>query len=82
MIFHQNWSFLTLTILGKLLERIWEDLFAMYKYMDNIWITKEEAVLKRIKVDKSPGPDQVHPLAIWEAQEEIEDALAKIFASF
>lgn len=54
----------------------------MYKYMDNIWITKEEAVLKRIKVDKSPGPDQVHPLAIWEAQEEIEDALAKIFASF
>lgn len=46
-------------------------------------ITREEvsAVLKCIKVDKSPGSDQVHPQILWEAREEIAEALAEIFAS-
>jgi len=32
-------------------------------------------------VDKSPGPDQAHPPILWEAREEIAQALAEIFAS-
>ena len=38
-------------------------------------------VLKRIKVDKSPGPDEVYPRTLWEAREEIAGPLAEIFES-
>ena len=38
-------------------------------------------VLKRIKVDKSPGPDEVYPRTLWEAWEEIEGPRAAIFDS-
>ncbi|WP_221627757.1 hypothetical protein, partial [Proteus mirabilis] len=38
-------------------------------------------VLKRIKVDKSPGPDQVYPRTLWEAREVIAGPLAEIFVS-
>ena len=46
-------------------------------------ITREEvsATLKCIKMDKSPGSDQVHPQILWEAREEIAEAFAEIFAS-
>ena len=36
-------------------------------------------VLKRIKVDKSPGPDEVCPRTLWEAWEEIAGSRAAIF---
>ncbi|XP_072434162.1 sodium leak channel NALCN isoform X3 [Chiloscyllium punctatum] len=38
-------------------------------------------VLKSIKVDKSPGPDQVYPRTLWEAREVIAGPLAEIFVS-
>ncbi|XP_072415582.1 phosphatidylethanolamine N-methyltransferase isoform X1 [Chiloscyllium punctatum] len=44
----------------------------------------EEEVLdvsKRVKVDKSPGPDQVYPRTLWEAKEVIAGPLAEIFVS-
>eukprot|EP00061_Rhincodon_typus_P018153 g47207.t1 len=37
-------------------------------------------VLECIKVDKSPGPDQINPRTMQEAREEIVGALADIFA--
>lgn len=37
-------------------------------------------VIKRIKVNKSPGDDQVLPRTLWEAREEIVETLAEIFA--
>ena len=36
-------------------------------------------VLKRIKVDKSPGPDEVNPRSPWEAREEIAGPLTELF---
>ena len=36
-------------------------------------------VLKRIKVDKSAGPDEVYSRTLWEAREEIAGPLAEIF---
>ena len=46
-------------------------------------ITEKEVlvVLKRLKVDKSPGPDEVYPKSLWEAREEIAGPLAEIFES-
>ena len=38
-------------------------------------------VLKRVKVDKSPGPDEVYPRTLWEAWEEIAGPQAAIFES-
>eukprot|EP00061_Rhincodon_typus_P007391 g29046.t1 len=51
--------------------------------LKNVHITEEEVLdaLKRIKVDKSPGPDQVHPEALWEAREGIAGPIALIFVS-
>eukprot|EP00061_Rhincodon_typus_P005124 g24250.t1 len=51
--------------------------------LDCIHITRDEefAAMKCIKVDKSPGPDQVRPRMLWDAREEIAEALAEIFAS-
>eukprot|EP00061_Rhincodon_typus_P004849 g23569.t1 len=48
-----------------------------------IHITEEEVldVLKHIKVDKSPGPDQVYPRTLWEARELIAGPLAEIVVS-
>ena len=47
----------------------------------SVHITEEEVleVLKCIKVDKSPGPDEVYPRMLWEAREEIAGPLAEIF---
>eukprot|EP00061_Rhincodon_typus_P015029 g42476.t1 len=45
---------------------------------------KKEVVLgllKRIKLDKSPGPDVIYPRLLREAREEIAGALTKIFIS-
>jgi len=38
-------------------------------------------VLKHIKVDKSPGPDEMYPRTLWEAREGITGPLAEIFES-
>ena len=38
-------------------------------------------VLKCIKVDKSPGHDEVYPRTLWEAWEEIAGPRAAIFES-
>ena len=44
----------------------------------NVHITEKVVleVLKRIKVDKTPGPDEVYPRTLWEAREEIAGPLA------
>ena len=49
----------------------------------SVHITEKEVleVLRRIKVDKSPGPDDVYPRTLWEAREEIAGPLAEIFES-
>ena len=49
----------------------------------NVHITEKEVleVLKRIKVHKPPGPDEVYPRTLWEAREEIAGPLAEIFES-
>ncbi|XP_062923290.1 uncharacterized protein LOC134356332 [Mobula hypostoma] len=49
--------------------------------METVQIEKEEvlAVLRKIKVDKSPGPDRVFPRTLKETSVEIAGALAEIF---
>ena len=49
--------------------------------MDEISITTEEVLkkLQKLKIDKSPGPDAVHPRLLKELAEEISPALACIF---
>ena len=44
-------------------------------------ITKEKVLgkLKRLKVDKSPGPDGLHPRILKEIAEEIVEALVVVF---
>ncbi|XP_067869988.1 uncharacterized protein [Heterodontus francisci] len=51
--------------------------------LEHINITKEDVLeaLKHIKVDKSPGPDQVYPRMLWEAKVETAGVLAEIFVS-
>eukprot|EP00061_Rhincodon_typus_P007414 g29088.t1 len=51
--------------------------------LDHVHITREEvfATLDRIKVDKSPVPDQVLSQTLWEARKEKAEALADIFTS-
>eukprot|EP00061_Rhincodon_typus_P007397 g29059.t1 len=51
--------------------------------LKNAHITEEVMldVLKCIKVDKFPGPDQMYPRTLWEAGEEIAGTLAEIFVS-
>eukprot|EP00061_Rhincodon_typus_P017388 g46064.t1 len=38
-------------------------------------------LLKSIKVDKSPGPDDIYPMLLRKAREEIAVAVTKIFVS-
>ena len=38
-------------------------------------------VLKGIKIDKSPGPDEVYPRTLWKTREEIVGPRAEIFDS-
>eukprot|EP00061_Rhincodon_typus_P018473 g47652.t1 len=51
--------------------------------LKNVHFREEEVldILKRIKVDKSLGPDQVYPRALQEAKEVIAGPLAEIFVS-
>eukprot|EP00061_Rhincodon_typus_P009309 g32719.t1 len=51
--------------------------------LKNVHITEQEVlgVLKHIKVDKSPGPDQVYPRTLWEDWDVIVGPLAEIVAS-
>lgn len=51
--------------------------------LDNIMITKKmvENKLKKIKVNKSPGPDQIHPKVLREVTSAIITPLADIFAT-
>eukprot|EP00061_Rhincodon_typus_P004436 g22578.t1 len=46
-------------------------------------IKKEDMleILKRTKVDKSMGPDQVYPRTLWEVREKITGPQAEIFVS-
>ena len=48
-----------------------------------VHITEKKALelLKRIKVDKFPGPDEMYSRTLWEAREEIVGPLAEIFES-
>ncbi len=51
--------------------------------LDEIEFTREEVMkkLQKLKIDKSPGPDSVHPRLLREVAEEISPALACIFNS-
>eukprot|EP00061_Rhincodon_typus_P004021 g21573.t1 len=51
--------------------------------LKNVHITEEEVlnILKLIKVDKSPGPDQVYPRTLWEAREVIAGPFVEVFVS-
>ena len=50
---------------------------------ENINITKEkiEKVLQRLKINKSPGPDGIHPRIVKEMKEELLEPLHMIFTS-
>ena len=82
--------------MGEILNEYFSSVFTVEKGMNvrelgeinsdvlrSIQITEKEVleVLKRIKVDKSPGPDEVYPRMLWEAREEIAGPLAEIFES-
>ena len=80
--------------MGEILNEYLSSIFTVEKSMDvrelgdsdalrSVHITEKEVleVLKRIKVDKSPGPDEVYPRTLWEAREEIAGPLAEIFES-
>jgi len=51
--------------------------------IESIEVRREEvlAILIRVKIDKSPGPDGIYPKILWEAREEIAEPLALIFTS-
>ena len=51
--------------------------------LDNINITKGKIrkVLQRLKIDKSPGPDGIHPRVIKELREELLEPLSILFTS-
>ena len=51
--------------------------------IDGIEVRRQDvlAILDRVKIDKSPGPDGIYPRILWEAREEIAEPLALIFAS-
>jgi len=82
--------------MGETLNEYFSSVFTVQKSMDvkelgeinsdvlrSVFITEKEVleVLKRIKIDKSPGPDEVYPRTLWEAREEIASPLAEIFKS-
>ena len=51
--------------------------------LDNIKITRGDILkkLKKIKINKSPGPDQIHPRVLHEISTEISEPLEYIFQS-
>ena len=82
--------------MDEILNEYFSSVFTVEKSMDvkelgeinsdvlrSVHITEKEVldVLKRTKVDKSPGPDEVYPRTLWEAREEIAGPLAEIFES-
>ena len=79
--------------MGEILNEYFSSVFTVEKGMEirelgeinshvlkNVHITEEVVlgVLKRIKVDKSPGPDEVYPRTLWKAMEEIAGTLTDI----
>ena len=82
--------------MGEILNEYFSSVFTVEKGMDvrelgeinsdvlrSVHITEKEVleVLKRIKVDKSAGPDEVYPRTMWDAREVIAGSLAEIFES-
>ena len=82
--------------MGEIPNEYFSSVFTVEKNMDvreleeinsdvlrSVHITEKEVleVLKRIKGDKFPGPDEVYPRTLWEAMEEIAGPLAEIFES-
>eukprot|EP00061_Rhincodon_typus_P006991 g28210.t1 len=63
--------------------KIWELGEVSDDIMGKVHFTVEEVleVLEHLKVDKSPGPDQMYPGTLQQAGEEIAGALADIFIS-
>ena len=51
--------------------------------LEEVDVRREDvlAVLNKLKVDKSPGPDEIYPRILWEARDEIAEPLALIFGS-
>ena len=49
--------------------------------MNNLEISQEEItkILKKLKIDKSPGPDKIHPRILKELAETISKPLTIIF---
>ena len=49
--------------------------------MDNFLINEKDVLLKlnNLKIDKSPGIDNIHPLVLTEVKIEIRDFLTKLF---
>lgn len=54
--------------------------FYYFKYVLTVNIAVEEMliVLRHMKMEKSPRPDQIYPRTPWEAREEIVGTLAEI----
>ena len=49
--------------------------------LSDVCVTQEqiESKLKSLKIDKSPGPDLLHPRILYETRKEIAEPLKKIF---
>src|SRR6218665_3003733 len=64
------------------LKELWDTMIAWYMEsgLTRIIFTKEMVVeqLKRLKTDKSPGIDELHPKFLHEVREEIGEVLAQI----
>ena len=74
-------SVFTLEELGNIPEPNQAFLDSGGQGITQIMFTKENVVeqLKRLKTDKSPGIDELHPKFLHEVREEIGEALAQIF---
>jgi hypothetical protein len=74
-------SVFTLEDLGNIPEPSQEFLDSGGKGLMQIMFTREKVVeqLKRLKIDKSPGNDELHPKFLHEVREEIGETLAQIF---
>eukprot|EP00061_Rhincodon_typus_P003751 g20883.t1 len=83
-------------VMEKILKEYFASVFTVEKVMEdkelgeinsnifkNVSITEEEVLdgLKHIKMDKTPGPDQVYPRVLWEAREMIAGPVAEIFVT-
>lgn len=58
-----------------------EQVYNVPQPMPNIEIAPEDVLgrLQKLKVDKSPGPDNVHPRILKELREELKDVLVDLF---